>query len=347
VTRPTTGAVLALVGGRDYGRSQFNRAVQARRQPGSCFKPFVFAAGFQQAMRGPGKGLTPASLLDDSPLELRSGGEIWRPANYDRRFRGQVSVREALEHSLNVPTIRAAIRVGLESVVDVARRMGIRSSLAALPSLALGAAEVTPLELASAYGTLARMGRQESAWVIREVVDSEGRTLARHESRWTRAITPEAAFLVNDVLQDVLRTGTARSASALGYRGDAAGKTGTTDDTRDTWFVGYTSELLALVWVGYDDNGKTGLTGATGALPIWVDLMRRSGADRSKASFPVPRGVVRVRIDPGTGGLLGRGCPAGADEWFVAGTEPTKPCRVHGGGFKRWFQKVMGAGNAD
>ena len=140
---------------------------------------------------------------------------------------------------------------------------------------------------------------------------------------------------------------TARSASALGYSGDAAGKTGTTDDTRDTWFVGYTSELLALVWVGYDDNGKTGLTGATGALPIWVDLMRRSGADRGEASFPVPRGVVRLRIDPGTGGLLGRGCPASADEWFVAGTEPTKPCREHGGGFKRWFQKVMGTGNED
>ena len=336
-----SGAVRALVGGREYARSQFNRATQARRQPGSAFKPFVYAAGFERAVQGQDHGLTPATLLDDSPLEMVSGGKSWRPANYDGEFRGWVTVRTALEQSLNVPTVRAARRVGLERVVDTAQRAGIDSPLRPLPSLALGAIEVTPFELAAGYSTLARLGRSARPWVIREVVDDEGRVLVRPEVEWSRALSPQAAYLVNHLLRGVLRQGTARSAAALGYRGGASGKTGTTDDMRDAWFVGYSSEWVSLVWVGYDDNSKSGLTGASGALPIWVDLMRRQGEDGPRPPDPVPAGIVERRIDPETGGLLRRGCERWIDERFAAGSEPRHDCAVHGDVFLSGFREQL------
>lgn len=342
VTRPATGEVLAMVGGRDYRQSQFNRAVQAHRQPGSCFKPFVYAAGFEQAVRGDESGLTPATLLDDSPVELTSGGRKWKPENYDGLYRGWVSARQALEESLNVPTVRAAERVGLEETIRVARRCGISSPLTRLPSLALGAQEVTPLELATAYGTLARLGRHVPASIVREVTDSDGKPVARRKLEETSALSPQAAFLVDHVLQGVLVRGTAQSASALGYAGAAAGKTGTTDDTRDAWFVGYTPELLALVWVGYDDNARTGLTGATGALPIWVDLMTRAEDVHPSAGFREPEGIVRREIDPESGGLAVSGCPQIQEELFASGTEPTWDCDLHEGRLRRWFRRIFG-----
>jgi len=345
VTEPQSGRILAMVGGRDYSESQFNRAVQAQRQPGSCFKPFVFAAGFEREIHGEPGGFTPATLLDDSPYELTSGGEPWRPENYDREFRGPVSVRRALEESLNVPTVRAAAQVGVARVIETARACGIDSALAPVPSLALGVGEVTPLELSAAYGTLARLGDHVTSWIVQEITDREGRPLARHEGARTRAISSQTAFIVNDLLEGVVERGTARSAAALGYRGRASGKTGTTDETRDAWFVGYTPELLALVWVGYDDNARTGLTGATGALPIWVELMRRGPAVAAagEARSEPPWGLVQRRIDPATGGLVQRGCPEWKDEWFARGTEPTEPCGEHRGGrFRRWFRRVTG-----
>jgi penicillin-binding protein 1B len=342
VLEPATGAIRAMVGGRDYATSQFNRATHARRQPGSCFKPFVYAAGFERTVRGDGQGLTPATLLDDSPLEMVSGGETWRPANYDGEYRGWVTVRTALEQSLNVPTVRAAQRVGLERVVDTARRMGIESPLRSLPSLALGTIEVTPLELAAGYSTLARLGRQSRPWVIREIVDRDGNVLFRSRASWSRAISPQATYLVNRILHGVLTEGTARSAGSLGYHGGASGKTGTTDDTRDAWFVGYSDRLLSLVWVGKDDNSETGLTGATGALPIWVDLMARAGAEDRHAPTTVPEGIVERRIDPETGGLVRRGCPTWIDERFAEGSEPQHSCVLHGNRFRRWFRKLRG-----
>ncbi len=339
VTRPDTGAVLAMVGGRDYGKSQFNRAVQALRQPGSSFKPFVFAAALEGGVRENADGITPATLLDDDPLELTSGGRTWRPENYDRQFRGPVSARQALEESLNVPTVRLASRIGLARVIDTARACGIESPLAEVPSLALGTAEVTPLELSTAYGTLARLGERIAPWIVEEVTDREGRALARRRGGSSRAISPEAAFLVDDMLLGVFERGTAASARALGYDEPAAGKTGTTDENRDSWFVGYTPDLLALVWVGYDDNSKTGLTGASGALPIWVDLMLRAPRERSRW-FEPPRRVVLRRIDPASGELLSGGCPEWRDEWFAWGTEPTQTCSLHRGGlFRRWFRR--------
>ena len=340
VLAPSSGAILAMVGGRDYQASQFNRAVQAHRQPGSCFKPFVYAAGFELTVRGKEGGLTPATMLDDSPFEMRSGGRLWAPANYDGDYRGWVTVRTALEKSLNVPTVRAARRVGLGEVIAVSHRSGIESEMREVPSLALGAMEVTPLELAAGYATLARLGLEGRPWIIREVVDNEGQTVLRPRVEWSRAISPQAAYLVNDVLQGVMSHGTARSAKALGFRGSASGKTGTTDDTRDAWFVGYSSDLLSLVWVGNDANRKTGLTGATGALPIWVDLMRRHGREAQRTRERVPEGIVERRIDPETGGLVQRGCPRWIDERFVAGSEPRRDCPIHGTRFRRWSRRL-------
>lgn len=335
VLRPTTGEILAMVGGRDYDRSQFNRATQALRQPGSCFKPFVYLAGFEAAVLGRPGGLLPATLLQDEPIELMSGGTLWRPVNYDRQFRGPVSARAALEESLNVPTIRASTVVGIAEVASVAEACGVNRGLRPLPALALGAQEVTPLELATAYATIANSGRRTEPLIVSEVTDLDGATIERRLPATRQAVSPQAAFLLNDVLQGVMSRGTGASAAQWGFSGIAAGKTGTTDDTRDAWFVGYTSEMLALVWVGYDDNARTGLTGSSGALPIWVDFTRRSGYDRVTASFREPAGIVRAVIDPQSGGLADESCPSSRLELFPAGTEPSEVCDLHRAGFWR------------
>jgi penicillin-binding protein 1B len=340
VTDPRTGAILALVGGRNYQDSQFNRAVQARRQPGSCFKPFVYLATFEAAMDGAPGGLTPASILDDSPYEIVSGGKTWRPLNYDGEFRGPTPVRAALEDSRNVPTARAAQAVGLSKVIDAAHRCGLQEPFEPLPSLALGAQEVTPLELTTAYGTLATLGLRAEPRIIAQVVSHDGRKLEQSAPEIRQAVRPVAAYLVDDVLRGVLIRGTAASSAALGFRGDAAGKTGTTDDTRDAWFVGFTPEALALVWVGYDDNAKTGLTGAAGALPIWVDLMMHIRHRWEGSTFPEPAGIVRVKVDPTTGEAAAFSCPSEVEEIFAAGTEPP-PCSAHQSAFKRWWDKLF------
>jgi len=341
VTQPETGAILAMVGGRDHGASQFNRATQALRQPGSCFKPFVFAAGFELGMLGRENGLSPASLLEDSPFELVSGGKRWRPENYDNEYRGQVTVRAALEQSLNIPTVRAAQAVGLDAVIDVARACGITSPMSAVPSLALGTAEVTPLELATAYGVFAAGGVRHDPWIIRALTDSKGELLEGREVQPQPGLSQESAFLVGELLRGVFLRGTARSAPAHGFRGEAAGKTGTTDDMRDAWFVGYTDQLLSLVWVGYDDNARTGLTGASGALPIWVDLMRRADP-HSTLTAARPPDIVSREIDPASGMLARSGCPEVVEEYFVRGMEPQEDCPLHRGRFQRWLERFLG-----
>ncbi len=340
-TDPRTGSILALVGGRDYRISQFNRVVQARRQPGSCFKPFVYLAGFSAAARGR-RGLTPASLLQDEPLDLVAGGERWRPENYDGLFRGPVTVRRALEESLNVPAVQAAREIGLHEVVATAERCGFPAGLRPLPSLSLGAQEVTPLDLAVAYGTLAARGRRASPTVIREVLDASGRALSRRAPENEQAVSAAVACVVTEVLRGVVTRGTASSAYARGFRGEAAGKTGTTDDLRDAWFVGYTPEILALTWVGYDDNFRTGLTGASGALPIWVDFMMRSRRRWGSIGFTDSDGVTRVVVDAETGQLASQQCPSRVEEIFVRGTEPTEECSLHGSGLFRWFRRIFG-----
>lgn len=339
VTRPTTGEILALVGGRDYGRSQFNRAVQARRQPGSCFKPFVYLAGFEAALRGQAGGVLPATLLEDAPLVVRAAGRPWRPQNEDGTYRGPIPARESLELSRNVPTVRVALGVGLERVAAVARACGIESHLAAVPSLALGALEVRPVELAEAFGTLAAGGVRAPLHLVRSVSDRAGRVRWRHQAAPRRAVSAEAAFLVNDVLRGVLERGTARASRELGFAGDAAGKTGTSDGMRDAWFVGYQADWLALVWIGFDD-ARVAVSGAGGALPVWVEVARRLGRQRLAAGFEPPPGMVLREVDPRTGALATRACPEARREWFPGPIAPRELCPEHVGGWRRWWRRA-------
>ncbi len=326
--RPADGAILALVGGRDYRTSQFNRTYQARRQPGSLFKPFVYLAGFDRAQYDPGFTFTAATPLQDTPLVLVSGGKRYSPQNYDHEFRDSVSVRQALENSINVATIRAATLVGLDNVITMARRCGIDSRLPSVPSLALGTAEVTPLEMATAYATIASGGIRTPAHAIRGITDRRGRLLEPDYPPSTRVVSPQGAYLITDILKGVLQQGTAASAAELGLTGISAGKTGTTDDLRDAWFAGFTSDLLVLVWVGYDDNRALGLTGAQAALPIWVDFLMGSGR-MSDTGFPEPDGIIRESVDPETGQLATWRCPEKVEELFIEGTEPTVRCEAH------------------
>ncbi len=339
---PRTGAILAMVGGREFRDTPFNRAVQAKRQPGSCFKPFVYLTAFAAAAEGKEGGITPATLLKDEPIELRAGGRLWTPENYDHTFRGEVTAREALENSINIPTIEAAGAVGLKDVVETAHACGL-PEMQPLPSVALGAQEVTPLELATGFATISQNGLKPTPRILAEVLEADG-TVVEHTARTPeQVVPPAAAFLVTEVLRGVLLRGTAASAWSLGFQGNAAGKTGTTDDTRDAWFVGYTPQFLALVWVGYDDNARTGLTGASGALPIWVDFMHRCGFPGGDRSFPEPPGIVHRVIDPLSGGIATDGCPTTADEVFLEGTEPEEECPLHGGnrGLWRWFKGLF------
>ncbi len=332
VLDPQTGFVRAMVGGRDYQDSQFNRAEQARRQPGSTFKPFVYLTAFLT----PGRW-SPASTIEDEPFEVVSAGQTWSPENYDQTYHGTVTLRNALSQSMNVATSRLALSVGLSRVTRTAKEAGIESRLRPLPSLALGAFEVSPLELASAYATLANGGIRTQPLSILAAVDDGGEVVQHREVSMDRVLPADAVYLVNDMLKDVFDTGTARRSRALGYGGHAAGKTGTTNDTRDAWFVGYTTELVALVWVGYDDNGPIGLHGDRAALPIWVEFMKRSGYGDRSPEFPAPRNIVLVEVDPETGELAGPGCPITRFEVFVEGTEPQSECHLHGDSDGWWI----------
>jgi penicillin-binding protein 1B len=323
--RPQTGHIVALVGSRDYGISQFDRCTQARRQAGSTFKPFVYAAALEPV---DGRAsITLASSLDDTPLTVASAGApLWQPANYDREFHGSVPVREALERSLNVATARLAQDVGIRRVADVARRLGIESPLPAVPSLALGAADVTPLELARAYATLAAGGVRPVVRTYEDLVDAEGRTLAGREASPERVLDAGTARLATSLLEGVVDHGTAQAVRSAGFSGPIAGKTGTTDEERDAWFAGFTPDLVVVVWVGFDQPRKTGLTGARGALPLWIRFLRDATGTEVPGHFPEPAEVVEVDVDPVSGALALEGCPARRTERFILGTEPTRTC---------------------
>jgi penicillin-binding protein 1B len=336
--RPADGAILAMVGGRNYSRSQFNRATQARRQPGSLFKPFVFLAGFQKAQDAHEALFTPATVLDDSPLEMQVNGEPWAPQNFDNTFRGPVSARQALAHSLNVPTIRAAEMIGLRDVVRAARRCGIASPLQAVPSLALGTFEVTPLEAAAAFTPIANLGLRARPRAITAIVDDRGRATAVPLPPLEEVVSQQAAYLTLDLMRDVVRYGTGGSVWAYGVQGDLAGKTGTTDDGRDGWFVGFSPDFLALAWVGFDNNRPLRLGGSALALPIWARLAARAGIDRGRR-WDAPAGIVDETVDPETGLMAGWRCPDSTREIFIAGSLPA-PCD-HRQSLESWASEVF------
>jgi 1A family penicillin-binding protein len=335
--RPADGAILAMVGGRDYGESQFNRITQARRQPGSLFKPFVYLAGFTSAQDAGDSRFTAATVFDDAPLEMVVSGKPWAPQNFDREFRGPVTARMALSQSLNVPTIRAAEAVGLKEVVRTARRAGIESPLEPVPSLALGTFEVTPLEIAAAFTSFANLGRRAVPRAIAAVIDANGKPVAVPPPDLAHAASEQATYLTVDLMRDVVRSGTAAGLQDWHIDADIAGKTGTTDDGRDAWFVGFTPDFLALAWVGFDNNRALHLGGATLAMPIWADLAAAADLD-AKHAWEEPEGLVRADIDPTTGRLAGWRCPASTEEIFIAGTEPTEPCE-HDHPFESWAHR--------
>jgi penicillin-binding protein 1B len=343
--RPQTGEILALVGGRDYQLSQFDRCTQAHRPVGSAFKPFVYIAGLEPRVVGP--TITLASFLDDSPLEIDTPSGPWKPRNFDREFHGTVTVREAIERSFNVATARLAQEVGIGRVADVAHRLGIESHLPLVPSLALGVADLTPLEIARAYSTLAGGGVRPQVHSIEDLVDSLGNTLERRELRHSRVIDAGTAYLATSLLQGVVNRGTAAGVRATGIEGPIAAKTGTSDEERDLWFVGYTPELVAVVWIGFDEPRSVGLASSRGALPIWRRFVGQLTGGEIHGQFPRPASVQVVDIDPVTGARAVWGCPERRRELFLEGTLPTEVCPSGAlagsgdGGFERTQRRFL------
>jgi len=327
--QPGTGYVKALVGGRNYSKTQFNRAIQARRQPGSLFKPFVYATAMDPA-RGQ-QAFTAATVLDDSPISVRSGNAVWTPQNYDLKYHGQVTVREALAHSYNIPAVRAAMNAGVPNVIKTASTIGIESHLEPYPSVSLGSFEVTPLEIAFAYSAFANLGVKAEPISILAVSTREGKLLESREVKMKRVAAASVSYVMNDVLKDVFNYGTAGKSRLLGFQRPFAGKTGTTSSYRDAWFIGYSPRILSLVWLGFDDGHSIRLAGGDACVPIWVTNMNRVGGLIPDVDWKRPEDVIDRQIDPQSGMLATPYCPQTKDEIFVAGTEPTSVCPLHAG----------------
>ena len=326
---PGTGYVKALVGGRNYSKTQFNRAIQARRQPGSLFKPFVYITAMNPS-RG-NEALTASTVLDDSPISVQSGTAVWRPQNYDNRFHGRVTVRESLAHSYNIPAVRAAINAGVPNVIKMASTIGVESRLQPYPSVSLGSFEVTPLEIAYAYSVFANLGMKAEPVSILAVVRRDGQLLESRNVQMKRVAPASACYVMNDILKDVLNYGTAGKVRTLGFQSPYAGKTGTTNNYRDAWFVGYSPRILSLVWVGFDDGKSVRLAGGDACVPIWTRHMKRIEGLVGDVDWRRPEDVIERDIDPNSGMLATPYCPDTHAEIFVAGTEPRSVCPLHAG----------------
>ncbi|MGH7363227.1 MAG: penicillin-binding protein 1A [Candidatus Methylomirabilales bacterium] len=318
---PRTGQIKAMVGGYDFQRSKFNRAIQARRQPGSAFKPFVYAAAFDL-------GLTPSTIFEDSPVSFPAtiDGEQkeWSPENYDQTFRGPVTLRQGLEHSINVVAVKLLETIGVGAATQMAHRLGIRSPIRAELGLALGTSEVTLLEMVSAYGTLAAGGVRNAPYAIRRILDSRGRVLEERFPEGQQVLRPATAAALTHVLEGVVQRGTGRRARAL--ERPLAAKTGTTQDAADAWFLGYSPSLVAGVWIGYDTVRSLGPheTAATLAAPIWMQFMRAALEGSPPEAFPVPDPLVPVTVNYYTGLPTYPQDPDAVTEYFVRGTEPRR-----------------------
>jgi penicillin-binding protein 1B len=322
---PETGGILAYLGGREYEGSQFDRVGRAQRQVGSAFKPVVYAAAFEMDKA------SPATLLDDAPLTVQAAGQDWTPKNDDGDFHGWVTARTALEKSYNLATARLALQVGMPRIIALAHDMGISTPMQPFPSMALGAASVTPLELATVYATLANGGARPPIHELVAVLDPHGSRLSGAPLPKANAVlSPQSAYLVTSMLEGVFQRGTAAGAAA-GIEGDVAGKTGTTNKQRDSWFAGFAPGRATIVWVGYDDNSRTRLSGARAALPIWVRFMARVAPPGGYGTFEQPPGITTATIDPSTGLLATGNCPATLTEVFREGEAPTRLCDRHQG----------------
>jgi penicillin-binding protein 1B len=343
---PHTGEIKAVIGGRDYGQSQLNHAL-AHRQPGSVFKPFVYAAAFDNAVDGVQPVITPATTIDDEPTTFEFDNKEYTPNNYGEKFMGHVTVRDALTNSLNVATVKVAELIGYGRVVQIARQMGLGNNIQATPAVALGAYEMTAVDVAGGYTAFANGGIRAEPQFLHSVVSADGSVLEKFTPQTHQVLDPRVAFLVTSLLKDVLNKGTGASVRARGFTLPAAGKTGT---SRDGWFAGYTSNLLTVVWVGFDDNRDLGLTGGATVAPVWADFMLRATAlpaYRDVKDFVMPDGVQSVLIDPESTELATPNCPTTREEVYVAGSAPTQFCELHGGGAAAassgsWLSHVFG-----
>jgi penicillin-binding protein 1A len=309
-----TGFIRAMVGGYDFIKSDFNRALYAKRQPGSAFKPIIYAAAMDN-------GFTPASIIMDEPVTFPGGPQgDWKPENADRKFYGPTTLGEGLMYSRNVVTVKLLDAIGISKVLDFARVIGVEGDMPRDLTLALGSLSVTPFDLALYYSVFANGGNKITPVSIKYITDARGRILESNEPEAEEAISPQTAFLITSMLEDVVRYGTGWRAKTLGV--PVAGKTGTTNDYRDAWFVGYTARLVSAVWVGFDDMRSLGSqeTGARAASPIWANFMKNFASGEPE-DFPVPEGIVSYMIDPSTG-LLARDASSGIKEYFKEGTEP-------------------------
>lgn len=346
---PRTGGVKALVGGYDFKKSQFNRALQAKRNPGSAFKPIIYASAIE-------KGLTAATIFEDSPVEYESGKEkAWKPKNYDNIYRGNVTMREALTNSINVVSVKILEQIGVTAAIETAKKMGITSQLDANLTLALGSSSITPMELTTAYAAFASGGFRPTPYFVTKVTDAEGKILeeiqapripvfdastsaqvlsipsngllttspAPNPLELVPVISPETAYIMTNLMESVVTSGTGQRARALGR--PVAGKTGTTNDMKDAWFIGFVPQLVAGVWVGYDQEKSLGAGGSGGqaAAPIWTDFMQRALAGIPVQDFKIPPNVTFALIDPRTGRLAHEGTEGSITECFVSGTAPS------------------------
>ncbi len=314
---PQTGQVKAMVGGFDFFKSEFNRATQAKRQPGSAFKPFIYIAALES-------GLTAATQVEDAPVSyaVGSNGQPWKPVNYDRKFRGLTTLEQALEESVNVVTVKVQERIGLSRTIQVARRLGVTSALELNLSLALGTSDMTLLELTSAYSAFANQGVWQPPTTIRYVTDAQGKLLEEHVPEGREAVSPEVAYVITHMMRGVVERGTGTAAKALGR--PVAAKTGTTNDYSNAWFIGFTPRLATGVWVGYDRPRSLGTeeTGGRLAAPIWTAYMMKALGDSPKEDFPVPDKVVIVPVDLDPSNE----CVRPVAMAFVKGTEPAVGC---------------------
>jgi penicillin-binding protein 1B len=327
---PRTGEIKAVIGGRDYGQSQLNHAL-AHRQPGSVFKPFVYAAAFDNAVDNVQPVITPATTIDDEPTTFEFDGKEYTPNNYGERFMGHVTVRDALTNSLNVATVKVAEMIGYGRVVQIARQMGLGNNIQPTPAVALGAYEMTAIDVAAGYTAFANGGVRAEPEFLHSVVSADGSVLEKFTPQTRQVLDPRVAFLVTSLLKDVLNKGTAAGVRARGFTLPAAGKTGT---SRDGWFAGYTSNLLTVIWIGFDDNRDLGFTGGATVAPVWADFMIRATAlpaYRDVRDFTAPEGVQSVLIDPDSLELATPNCPTTREEVYVAGSAPTQFCELHGG----------------
>ncbi len=320
---PVTGALRAMVGGRRVERRGYNRALKAHRQPGSAFKPFVYAAALQQ-------GFTPATMVQDEPVEIAIGNDLWSPANFGDEYAGSITMQEALARSSNAATVRISRQVGMRRIVALAHAQGIVSDLPNVPALALGAGAVTPLELTAAYAPFSNGGARVTPFAIERVEDVFGRVLWQHPLvAMPRALDSVDAFLVTSLLRGVVDDGTGRGVRTAGLRGPVAGKTGTTNDGTDVWFVGYTPSIVAAVWFGSDEPRALGAaaTGGRLAAPVWARFMRDGWQSPERDSaWRVPVGVESRQIDLASGQLAGEWCGESRRAWFRVGTAPVARC---------------------